>query len=569
MARLNYKKITICHLIVLTLCLPLNQSYAGAPVPSNEKSAMGVNFWFFWPYQYTWPFTNFFNTVAPFYSTASGGWSDDNRVLLLDSLGYPKSLLADQDATVQLFNDASNRYPSGDWTLFFDGEGEFGFSFGSWSVKSKSPGAWVLTVPALEQGIFLKITKTTVGNHIRNIRLIPPGFETTYKDNFFHPLFLERLKPFKVLRFMDWMSTNVSLNDKWENRTKPKVVGQSNERGVCLEYMIRLCNATNSDGWFNIPHKADDDFIRKFVTMVRDSLKPGNKAYFEWSNEVWNGMFQSQGYCRTMGEAMGQNTGWGAIQDYWALRMNAMFKIVEDVYAGQMNRCVRVIGTQVGNTGVLDGLLERYESAKHADVVAVAPYYNPGDVNSGVEAVIAAVTNSATQVDKVIANDLAIAKRNNLRIVAYESGLDIWSVDKSIQEQVRFDPRMKAINKSYWTKWRAGGGTLIVQYTFCDPGWGLLKQMNQNPDEAPGYQAALEWIAENPVWWDDKRPTVGVNDRVPGNKIHYSVLPQDNQIFSLDGRRISKNVKGLTPAGLYIKRSDGAKINVAPHTISR
>jgi len=58
--------------------------------------------------------------------------------------------------------------------------------------------------------------------------------------------------------------------------------------GMSVEYMVQLANDLNANPWFNMPHMADDDFVRNFATYVRDHLKPGLTAYVEWSNEIWN-----------------------------------------------------------------------------------------------------------------------------------------------------------------------------------------------------------------------------------------------------------------------------------------
>ena len=41
---------------------------------------------------------------------------------------------------------------------------------------------------------------------------------------------------------------------------------------------------------------ADDNYIRNFSRMVKSKLNPGLKAYFEYSNEIWNWMFQQAGW---------------------------------------------------------------------------------------------------------------------------------------------------------------------------------------------------------------------------------------------------------------------------------
>ena len=56
--------------------------------------------------------------------------------------------------------------------------------------------------------------------------------------------------------------------------------------GASLEVMVALANALDADPWFNMPHQADDTFVRNFATYVRQHLEPGRKVYVEWANEV-------------------------------------------------------------------------------------------------------------------------------------------------------------------------------------------------------------------------------------------------------------------------------------------
>ena len=55
--------------------------------------------------------------------------------------------------------------------------------------------------------------------------------------------------------------------------------------------MIDLGNELEKDIWLNIPHLADDAFVRAMAEAVRDSLDPALKVYVEFSNEVWNSQF--------------------------------------------------------------------------------------------------------------------------------------------------------------------------------------------------------------------------------------------------------------------------------------
>jgi hypothetical protein len=374
----------------------------------------------------------------------------------------------------------------------------------------------VFTVPAGNRGFRISIMQTTAGNNVRNIRVIAPGFEQTYTTQIFHPLFLERLGEMRCLRFMDWMDANSTTIKNWSQRTKPVDQTQAGPSGVALEYLVALCNRLHCDGWFCLPVRGTNDCFKQYAAYIRDHLDPCLKAYFEFGNECWNGGVQSNvGFLDSIGVTLGFSKGWNAQHHGWARRMTDMLCIIDTVYAGHMDRCVRVLATQVGNTGVVDGLLHYYGGENHGDVIAVAPYFNAGSLRGGtdINQWLDSLAADAANTGKKIAPDYSIAVAHNMKLVAYESGLDVWpssfGITDSFARQIRFHPRMQTIYTDMLNKWRAGGGTLINQYTFCDPSWGLLEYQDQDTSQAPAYLAAMHFIRSNPRWWNETRETCG------------------------------------------------------------
>jgi hypothetical protein len=483
---------------------------------NNTTSAVGTNFWGFGDNQYTWPFVDFFKQSRAFWSSSASSW-DDGRVLTLDTNGYPVSLLSGQYATTLLFWGGDAHYPVGDYVLLYDGVGQVlaDFSQGpAITVKSSDSGRIVVTVPAGTNGFRIRIMQTTPGNYVRNIRFIAPGFESSYRTQVFHPTFLKSLAGVRCLRFMDWMQANGTKITEWSQRTTPSFQSQgAGPSGVALEYLVDLCNRLNCDGWFCLPVRGSNDCFTQYATYIRDHLNPCLKAYFEYGNEVWNGGVQSNvGFVDSIGTTLGF-TGWDAQHHGWARRLTDMQTIVTGVYAGKMDRCVRVIATQVGNTGVVDGLLNFYNAKNFGDVIAVAPYFNPNMNPAGTNStvILDSLAAGASRTDKAISGDLAYANQYNMKIVGYESGLDVWpstwGISDSLAIQIRFNPRMYDIYTNYYTKWKSGGGTLINQYTFCNPYWGMMRYQDQDTSKTstPIYCAAMDWAAANPRWWSETR----------------------------------------------------------------
>jgi hypothetical protein len=196
-------------------------------------------------------------------------------------------------------------------------------------------------------------------------------------------------------------------------------------------------------------------------------------------------------------------------------------------------------------------------------VIAVAPYFNGGSLRGGtdINQWLDSLAANANKTDQKISADYAIATAHGMTIVGYESGLDVWpasfGITDSLAEQIRFHPRMQTIYTDMLNKWKSGGGTLINQYTFCDPSWGLLKYQDQDTSQAPAYLAAMHFIRSNPRWWTETRAAAcatGVqeikSDRNAVSKTTNTVL---FRIIIKDGKagiKVTGNQPGVRMFGL-------------------
>lgn len=213
--------------------------------------------------------------------------------LELDEQGYPLEIPAImQDGPPQGVRFLINSNYKGRFRFLYDGEGDFRFKV----PTVKENGQIFIILDGKGKNKWIEILRSKRGNHIRNIRILPEDQSENSDDHPFHPLFLEGLKPFHCLRFMDWMRTNGSVQTTWGTRSKTNYYSQGLRKGIAIEYAIQLCNLLKCDAWFCIPHKADDDYIRKFAILVRDTLDPSLKVYLEYSNEIWNWMFSQSHY---------------------------------------------------------------------------------------------------------------------------------------------------------------------------------------------------------------------------------------------------------------------------------
>jgi len=482
--------------------LHLSMSVQAAPLGANLA---GVSDW-----STEWPFVDIFKTARPWISqqTPYGVW-DTKETIATNSLGWPTSLNANRGAGTLVAVNAG--MPGGDYTILYEGSGTLNVSAGpGLSIKSRTAGKIVVSVEQNQQ-IHLRIDRTPISN----IRVIMPGYENSHTTTTFNSLFLQRLKPYKVLRFMDWGRTNNSKVVRWSDRTLPTNYTQAMPNGVAVEYMIQLANTTKKDMWINIPHMANDEYVLQLATMLRQKLDPSLKVYVEYSNEVWNSMFSQAGYATQMGTSQQLSTNpFQANLRFYSQRSVQIFNIFRTVYGSEMpNRVVRVLATQMIPWAVNE--ISTWKDAyKSADAIAIAPYF--GYHYSSNEERASTLAMTANQVlDKLpqdvqstmstVAQIKQVANKFNLRLISYESGQHLVDFNSPDQErvatlftQVNRSQRMKSIYDNYYMNWESISNDLMMVYSSvgrCSKWgcWGVLETQDQLESQAPKYQSILQY----------------------------------------------------------------------------
>ena len=168
-------------------------------------------------------------------------------------------------------------------------------------------------------------------------------------------------------------------------------------------------------------------------------------------------------------------------------------------------------------------MIDFEEAHKHADVLAIAPYFgnalgDPKTQNEVAQMTVDQVLDKCAgyiaQGNKTIAEQARIAKERGLRLVAYEAGQHLVGYSgaenneplEDLLQAANRSPRMKDLYLAYLSGWKANGGTLAAIFssmgTYSKWGsWGLMEYHGQPVTEAPKYQAVIEFLETNPRWW--------------------------------------------------------------------
>lgn len=500
---------------ILGLALVVSASLRAEPPP------LGLNLSGVVDYSSEIVFVDSFKAARAWISQAKGKPWGQGGPLDLDAKGNVRSLREGQYAETVVWTGFEKHFPAGAFTCLYDGDGDLDFTFDA-RVVVRQPGKLKVEVKPKDGQVFARLTRTDPNNPVRNIRFILPGFEDSYVEKPFHPDFLARWKGFRVFRFMDWMRTNGSTVAEWADRPTPELHSQA-LRGVALEHMILLCNTLDVEPWFCMPHRATDDYVRRFAGMVKEKLKPSLKVYVEYSNECWNGQFEQARYCREQGKMLElSKNDYEAQLRYFSQRSVEIFKLWEDVFAGK-DRLVRVLAAQSANPWTGTTVMDWKDASKHADAISIAPYFghrwgDPKKVEQtlalSVEELVRAMADDVAGSRKNMTTYAAEAKQRGLRLMAYEGGQHLAGYggaennDKLTQlfHAANRHPAMKELYRQNLRDWEEAGGDVFC--VFASMGryskwgsWGVLEHTGQDPSTAPKYQAVQEYLKRS-----DKKP---------------------------------------------------------------
>ena len=320
----------------------------------------------------------------------------------------------------------------------------------------------------------------------------------------FDQRFVDDMKPFGVLRFLDWSNANGNpASVTWANRS---TLDKSGYDGTALEYMIDLANAVGSDPWFTVPYNADETYVRNMAKLVHDRLSPQRRAYFELSNETWNYQFPVANQVLNEGLAAKLSTDKysNGLMRY-AEKSIWLHKLLTPAFADNPNRLVRVVSSQNDNSFTARTIMGFRDTAKWVDALATAPYFGHS-FYTGANANVTDLSKLFVSLEAARVGALAKARENKAvadkygkRYIAYEAGQHILAPANkaALDTAVQRSPLMYDIYKRYIADWRAQIGDTMTLYsatgTISQYGsWGLREYAGQPLTETPKRRAALD-----------------------------------------------------------------------------
>ncbi|WP_299872426.1 hypothetical protein [uncultured Cocleimonas sp.] len=395
------------------------------------------------------------------------------------------------------------------------------------------------------------------------------GYSDVDKAIVFNPDYLDFMKDFQVVRFMNMSGMTRNPVEKWEDRNtlrKASWGGKYGSRGAPVEVMVALSNRNKADPWFSMPYKASDEYIREFGEYVNTHLDKDLKAYIEYSNEVWNPIFTHHDYAIAEGMKLKLDEKKSIAGYKWySLRSVETFKIWEKIFGGT-DRLVRVLGSWASNQTMSSTILSYKDAFKHTDAIAIGPYFSahPRVLRRAktVDDVFKAMLDKTTKwgMDSTlnyIKKQANVAKSYGVDLVAYEGGQHLvdWNTRKVDEHPNKLlyaanrDPRMGILYDELMEGWQRNGGKLFV--AFSAPriyswygSWGLKEHIRQPRSEAPKYDSLLRYL--NARLYPEEQPDTidsssmkSLNGEIPEIPVIYAKAPND--IWSLKNPHIIKS----------------------------
>lgn len=474
-----------------------------ASAPAGAGAGLGVNLEGIADWAAVLPFADAMKSARRF-GPPDRPWEERAPV---DAAGWPTG-----DAGVVVFADQQGI--AGDYRLEFAGVARVE-AHGAAAVLEARHDAGrgrttaVVRVPAGEGNLFLAFRDTRGG--VREVALRRP---VEVAAGHFDRRFIEAVRGFGALRFMDWQRANGNPVARWDERPLPGAARWSGAGGVPLEIQVACANAAGCDAWFCIPHLADDDYARRAAVLVRDTLAPGLKAYVELSNECWNGQFEQARWCAAEGRRLGLSDDAHQAQlRCYSQRAAEVARIWDGVFGGDRGRLVRVMASQAANPWVSEQVLGWRGAARAVDLLAIAPYFGGAlgaperraeVVALGVDGLLDALARDelGDAVPAMLRRQKEVADRFGVRLGCYEAGQHLVGHGGAENDEAltrlfiaaNRHPRMEALYQEYLGLWDALDAGPAFLFSFSGRpskwgSWGLVEGLPADPARHPKLRA--------------------------------------------------------------------------------
>jgi cysteine-rich repeat protein len=273
------------------------------PTAQNE-SPLGINVDGFTYWSTEMPLKNIVHQNTGWKVNWAGG------TVGFDAQGYPLSLATNQAvgasialSTSMVDDYPTGHYPTGHYVARYDGSGTLSITGDAKNVAKISEGRYEFDVPnATSGGIYLQITATDPANHLRNIRMMLAAYESVYPSDQWDPIFLNRIKSFNTIRFMNWMlNPPLPVTTGYAQGATTNTITLASTASAVDNYYVGMTVQTNAQGGYVGRLIGSYNGSTKVATMTAnwdaghlptsDYYTVEEYAMRNWSNRTQDGNF--------------------------------------------------------------------------------------------------------------------------------------------------------------------------------------------------------------------------------------------------------------------------------------
>lgn len=532
--------VILAHLIFLVYPKISNADQENYPIGINLA---GISDW-----STEYPFLNLARQARQWIPQMSGKKWGDGGTLDLDENGWIRSLKPGQSAD-WIFITRNAPLPDNKFIVTYDGEGLISYKGIVHKIRSLGKNRDLISIANNAKGKFaiLSIKKTNPKNYIRNIKIILKRYITSYDDGeLFNPEWKSYIKHFNTIRFMNWFKINGSKVRTWNDRAKIEDYTWS-VKGAPIEVIVKLANEVNRNIWLNIPHMADENYVKRLAKYVSTHLAKNRKIYLEHSNEVWNWGFPQTHYAAREAERMWGKHGNGYVQ-WHAKRTVDICKWWRSITKGDGHNVICVLAVQGGwqdlaritaecplwkdgpcykqgvnaiaITGYFTGCLAGPSGWKKPDKTEVIRSWfkdSDGGLKKGylqaLDGRFFSCPRTVKSMFRTYQEYKHIAENYGLDLLAYEGGQHITAMGLKNQNDKNFIKFHIALNRSDYMRkltlknfenWkRAGGGLFMyfvdISYPSKYGSWGSMDYLGDI--RSPKYKAIVDFGQKHTIWW--------------------------------------------------------------------
>ncbi len=508
------------------LIVPIDSNTCPGWEPEQCDLAIGTNLSGFADWVPERPLKNLMKHVRPdpiAFNDDCFCWDNGNLALIeFDDDGYPTQIPQMADGVPNklryvISSNGANLPPGETYVLLYDGEGDLTVG-GGVTETSNAPGRIQFDVNDAGN-LFFMVNASQLGDHVRNVRILRLTDEFADLDaEPFYEGFLDKIRPFKALRFMDWGATNHNPVVHWDDRSSLTHFTYAVPTGVPYEMMVKLANTLKKDVWLCVPHAADSSYVAQMAALFRDQLDPGLMIYLEYSNEVWNWIFAQAHY---NADNAPSNLNYGRAM---AMRAGQTFRIWHETFGDERTRVKRVLGLQGGYNYLNEQILSHldpddwdygsptsYLGLDHSD--SGNPILNASSTPADI---IENARNAWAGFRPILWQDYNNVKLFGKEIVNYEGGQhfvgNVFGIPYPYQQAMwdaQYSPEIYALYDEMLDTIRTWGSRMFGNFSLASPqesvygSWGVLNDIDIQPpylETAPKYQALLDNICvEDPI----------------------------------------------------------------------